>query len=61
MAIFGYDRVPTEAAEYLAAIRARIRRSLDDPRPDMTIAEVDAHLAALFARAAQIGDPVPSA
>jgi hypothetical protein len=35
-----------------APIRARIRRSLDDPRPDVTLAEVDAHLAAHFTRAA---------
>jgi hypothetical protein len=53
MTIFGNARASTEAAEYLAAIRARIRRSLDDPRPDMALAEVDSHLAALFARAAQ--------
>jgi hypothetical protein len=60
MAIFGYDHIPTDA-ENLVLIRARIRRSLDDPRPDMTLAEVDAHLAALFARATQTGDPTPSA
>jgi antitoxin ParD1/3/4 len=53
MAIFGYDRISTEAAEYLAAIRARIRHSLDDPHPDMTLEEVDAHLASVFTRAEQ--------
>jgi antitoxin ParD1/3/4 len=61
MAIFGNARASTEAADYLVAIRARIRRSLDDPRPDMTLAEVDAHLAALFARAARAGDHTSSA
>jgi hypothetical protein len=60
MAIFGYDYVST-AVEHLAAIRTRIIRSLDDPRLDMTLAEVDAHLAALFARSAQTGDPAPTA
>jgi len=45
----------------IASILARIRRSLDDPRPDMTLAEVDAHLTALFARASQTGNQTPSA
>jgi antitoxin ParD1/3/4 len=35
--------------ERLAAIRARIRRSLDDPRPDLDSDEVDRRLEALFA------------
>jgi hypothetical protein len=61
MAIFGYDLLSTDAAEHLVAIRARIRRSLDDPQPDMTLAEVDAHLAALFTRAAQPSNQTPSA
>jgi antitoxin ParD1/3/4 len=50
-----WQRQRLEDSERLAAIRARIRRSLDDPRPDMTLEEVDAHLAALFARAEQEG------
>jgi hypothetical protein len=58
MTIFGSASASTKDSDCLVAIRARIRRSLDDPRPDMTIAEVDAHLAALFARAAQTGDHV---
>jgi antitoxin ParD1/3/4 len=60
MAIFDYDHVPTDPAEQLAAIRDRIRRSLDDPRPSMTLAEVDAYLTAHFARA-QAGNQTPSA
>jgi antitoxin ParD1/3/4 len=40
-----------EDAERLNAIRTRIRRSLDDPRPDMTLEEVDASLEAMFADA----------
>ena len=35
MATLGYDSVSTER-EYLCAIRAHIRRSLDDPHPDLT-------------------------
>jgi antitoxin ParD1/3/4 len=38
-------------AERLAAIRARIRRSLEDPSPDLSLEEVDAELDALFAKA----------
>ena len=35
-------------AERLAAIRARIRRSLGDPRPDLDSDDVDRRLEALF-------------
>jgi len=58
MAIF--DRISIKR-DYLVAIRARIRRSLEDPRPDMKLAEVDAHLAAHFARASQASGHTPSA
>lgn len=37
------------------ARESRIRSSLDDPRPDMTLQDVDARLAALFDRAEQAG------
>jgi antitoxin ParD1/3/4 len=37
----------------LKAIRARIRRSIDDPRPSMTKKQAAAHFKALFARAAK--------
>jgi antitoxin ParD1/3/4 len=40
-----------EDAERLNAIRARVRRSLDDPRPDMSFDEVEARLAKLHADA----------
>lgn len=40
-----------EDAERLSAIRTRIRRSLDDPHPDLTSAEVDADLTSLFSAA----------
>jgi antitoxin ParD1/3/4 len=35
--------------ERLDVIRARIRRSLDDPRPDLDSDDVDRRLEALFA------------
>ncbi len=44
-----------EDEEHLEAIRARIRRSLDDPRPNVTIEDVDAQLDTLFTRAKQSG------
>lgn len=43
-----WQRQRLEDTERLAAIRARIRRSLDDPRPDLSTKEVDARLKALF-------------
>ena len=48
-----WKRKREEHAETLADIRARIRRSLDDPRPDLTLEEVDAELDEAFARAEQ--------
>ncbi len=39
-----WQREREERAEHLKSIRARIRKSVDDPRPDLTGAEVDAHL-----------------
>jgi antitoxin ParD1/3/4 len=47
-----WQRQRAEDAERLQAIRARIRRSLDDPRPSLTEEEVDARLEALFREAA---------
>ena len=44
-----WQRQREEDAERLLAIRARIRRSLDDPRPDLDEDEVDGRLKALFA------------
>lgn len=40
-----------EDAERLNVIRARIRRSLDDPRPNLSSEDVRTHLEALFAKA----------
>jgi len=43
-----WQRDRLEHAERLAAIRARVRRSLDDPRPDLTSEEMDAELQTIF-------------
>jgi len=44
-----WQRQRLEDAERLNAIRARVRRSLDDPRSDMSFEEVEARLAKLHA------------
>ena len=46
-----WQRQRREDAERLNALRTRIRRSLDNPRPDLTGQDVDAHLEQLFATA----------
>jgi antitoxin ParD1/3/4 len=46
-----WQRQRQEDAERLEGIRARIRRSLDDPRPSLTLEQVDAQLEELFAEA----------
>lgn len=46
-----WQRQRQEDTERLNVIRARIRRSLDDPRPSLSLEEVDAHLEELFAQA----------
>lgn len=38
----------------LAVIRARVRASLDDPRPNLSLADVDSHIATLVAKAERI-------
>jgi len=42
-----WQRQRVEDAERLAALRARVKRSLDDPRPDLSEEEVAARLARL--------------
>ena len=44
-----WQRERADRAERIAAIKARIRRSLDDPRPPLTIEEVRARIDALHA------------
>jgi antitoxin ParD1/3/4 len=43
-----WQRERVERAERLSAIRARVTRSLEDARPDLTADEVDAELEALM-------------
>ncbi len=50
-----WQRQRQENAERLTAIRARIRRSLDDPAPDLTLEELDASLETMFADAENAG------
>lgn len=55
-----WQRDRAEHKERLASIKARIRRSLDDPRPDLSSEEVDRHLKELFARAQAESDRAAS-
>jgi antitoxin ParD1/3/4 len=48
-----WQRQRLEDAERLAAIRARIRRSIDDPRPNLSEAKTRAHFKRQFAKAAK--------
>jgi antitoxin ParD1/3/4 len=50
-AVQALQRQRREDAERLDNIRARIRRSLDDPRPDLSIGEVEENLERVFAEA----------
>ncbi|HMQ59003.1 MAG TPA: ribbon-helix-helix protein, CopG family [Rhizobiaceae bacterium] len=46
-----WDRERREHEERIAAIRSRIRKSLDDPRPDLSSAKVDSKLEHIFTSA----------
>ncbi|MGK6313257.1 ribbon-helix-helix domain-containing protein [Neorhizobium sp. DT-125] len=50
-----WQRQRLEDAERLEAIRARIRRSIDDPRPSLTAEEMEDEMAAYMARAKKAG------
>ena len=43
-----WQRQRSEDAERLSALKARVQRSIDDPRPSLSEAEVDARLDRLF-------------
>jgi antitoxin ParD1/3/4 len=45
-----WQRRREEHAERIKSIKARIRRSLDDPRPDLTSEELDDALEEMFER-----------
>lgn len=49
-AVHALQRQRRADAEQLDDIRARIRRSLDDPRPPLSVDEVRAHIDALHAQ-----------
>jgi antitoxin ParD1/3/4 len=55
-----WQRQRVEDAERLAAIRARIRRSIDDPRPSLTEEQADTHFKALFAKTAKVRRDAPA-
>jgi antitoxin ParD1/3/4 len=55
-----WQRQRLEDAERLAAIRVRIRRSIDDPRPSLTEEQADAHFKALFAKTAKVRRDAPA-
>ena len=45
------EGAPLEDAEMLREIRSRIRRSIDDPRPSLSLNQVDCFIDALVAKA----------
>ena len=47
-AVRSWQRARAEDSEALVALRARVRRSLADPRPSLTAADVMARLEALL-------------
>jgi antitoxin ParD1/3/4 len=51
-----WRRQRIEDAERLAAIRERVRRSLDDPRPSLSANDADAHMRRFFDREAKDRD-----
>lgn len=51
-----WRRERAEHAERIASIKARIRRSLDDPRPPLSSEEVRESLEAMFAQARKDAD-----
>jgi antitoxin ParD1/3/4 len=55
-----WQRQRLEDAERLAAVRARIRRSIDDPRPSLTEEQADAHFKVLFAKTAKVRRDAPA-
>lgn len=59
-ALRGWQRQRAEDAERLASVRARVRRSVDDPRPSLSESEVDRELAVFFAQMASSGDDAPA-
>lgn len=59
-ALRGWQRQRAEHAERLANVGARVRRSVDDPRPSLSEPEVAPELAAFFEQVAVSGDDAPA-
>lgn len=59
-ALRGWQRQRAEHAERLASVGARVRRSVDDPRPSLSESELDRELAAFFEQVAAFGDEAPA-
>lgn len=55
-----WQRQREEHAERIRSIKERIRKSLDDPSPDLSEEEVDAHMKAFIAKAEEEFDNAAS-
>ena len=53
-AIAAWHQTTENPAQQLETIRLRVRRSIDDPRPSLTVEEVDAALDEMMAEAQQV-------
>mgnify|MGYP001005845478 CR=1 FL=1 len=51
-----WQRQRIEDAERLEAIRARVKRSIEDPRPSLTSEEAEAHMQRFFEEQAKTAD-----
>ncbi len=53
-AIEAWHQATDDPADQLEAIRLRVRRSIDDPRPSLSVEEVDAALDQMMAEAQSV-------
>jgi antitoxin ParD1/3/4 len=53
-AIEAWHQTADDPAQRLEAIRLRVRRSIDDPRPSLSVEEVDAALDQMMAEAQSV-------
>lgn len=53
-AIEAWHQTTDDPAQQLEAIRLRVRRSIEDPRPDISMEEVDAALDEMMAEAQSV-------
>ena len=54
-ALRAFQREEDEYAERMASIRARVKASIEDPRPTLSMEEVDTRLRELFAQRSSTG------